>query len=404
MDSGLEEDASSNYRKIAKAIGNMQANGIKVSTVDINRSGYMFEPDEENDAILFGLKGMNGVGGDVVQEITANRPYASFEDFCACVPLNKTAMISLIKAGAFDEFNNRIDIMKQYLMQQSEPKSKLTMQNLAGLMEKGLIPDEFSLEKRTFTFNKALRANCKSGEYFKLQGRYDTFYQQYFDVDQLEIVDNVPCISVKMWQKMYTKSMANLKAYIADHQGELLGTYNNTLLQEQWDKYADGNLSKWEMDALGFYSGQHELQEVDVRKYGITNFNSLAEEPAVAYKTKGKYPVYELSKIAGTVIAKDDNKSIFSLLTVDAGVVDVRLPRELYAYYNKRVSQVDKAGVKKVIEEGWFSKGTLLIITGFRRGSMFVAKRYKSTASSMIYKITSVDGKDITAIGERVEI
>lgn len=382
----------------------MQANNIDVSTVDINRSGYMFEPDEKHDAILFGLKGMNGVGGDVVQEIVSNRPYGSFDDFCQRVPLNKTAMVSLIKAGAFDEFGSRQGFMREYLMQQSDPKTKLTMQNVAGLIEKGLIPDKFNLEKRTFVFNKSLRANCKSGDYYKMQGRYDTFYQQFFDIDQLEVVDNVPCIGAKVWQKMYAKSMSKLKDYIAEHQEDMLTAYNEALLQEQWEKYADGDLSKWEMDALGFYSHEHELQGIDVKKYGIINFSSLAEGPVVAYKTKGKYPVYELSKICGTVIAKDDNKSTFSLLTVSDGVVDVRLPRELYAYYNKRISQVDKAGVKKVIEEGWFSKGTLLMVSGFRRGSTFVAKKYKATPGSMIYKITSVDGNEISAVGERVEI
>lgn len=404
VDSGLDDDASSNYRKMAKAIGNMQANGIKVSTADINRSGYMFEPDEASGAILYGLKGINGVGGDVVQEIVSNRPYASFEDFHDHVPLNKTALISLIKAGAFDEFGSRESVMTQYLSQQSEPKSKLTMQNLAGLIEKGLVPNEFSLEKRTFAFNKALRANCKNGEYFKIQGRYDTFYQQFFDIDQLEVVDNVPCISIKTWQKTYTKFMAKLKAYIADHQEELLEKYNATLLQGQWEKYANGNQLKWEMEALGLYAHGHELQDIDMKKYGIVDFSSLSEEPVVAYKTKGKYSVYELSKICGTVIAKDDNKSIFSLLTVNDGVVDVRLPRELYAYYNKRVSQIDKTGVKKVLEDGWFSKGTLLIVFGFRRGSTFVAKKYKSATGSMLYKITSVNGADISVVGKRIEI
>ena len=57
-------------------------------------------------------------------------------------------MISLIKAGAFDELNARAaaDLgtparyvtMIQYLSIASEPKSKLNLQNVNGLIERGL--------------------------------------------------------------------------------------------------------------------------------------------------------------------------------------------------------------------------------------------------------------------------
>ena len=81
VDAGLEEDASSNYNKIAKAVGNMTARGIKVLPVDINRSGYMFEPDEATNSIYYGMKSLTGVGGEAIQEIIENRPYISIEDF-----------------------------------------------------------------------------------------------------------------------------------------------------------------------------------------------------------------------------------------------------------------------------------------------------------------------------------
>lgn len=56
VDAGLEEDASSNYGKIAKAVGNISHRGIPFSLVDINKSGYMFEPDIESGSILYGMK------------------------------------------------------------------------------------------------------------------------------------------------------------------------------------------------------------------------------------------------------------------------------------------------------------------------------------------------------------
>ena len=75
VDAGLEEDAATNYDKIAKAVGNMIARGVSVRPVDINRSSYMFEPDEITNSILYGMKSLNGVGGEVIEAILQNRPY-----------------------------------------------------------------------------------------------------------------------------------------------------------------------------------------------------------------------------------------------------------------------------------------------------------------------------------------
>ena len=48
-------------------------------------------------------------------------------------------------------------------------------------------------------------------------------------------------------------------------------------------------------------------------------------------------------------------------------------------------------GSKKVVEKGWFTRGTKLMITGFRRDDMFVAKTYKNTPTHQIYKILNVE-------------
>lgn len=393
--SGMDENDTTNYKKVAKAIGDIQKHGVSVSTIDINKSSYYFEPDEESNSILYGMKALSGVNGDMIQEIESNRPFVSFEDFDSKVKTTKTSMLSLIKSGAFDSFDTRYDVMVKYITQQSKPKSNITMQNLAGLIDKGLVPEQFSLEKRIFVFNKALRANCKIGDFYRVEGRYYVFYQQFFDIDELESVDGKTCIKAKTWQKMYTKSMSKLKKYLSDNQQDMLTAYNKKLFMEQWCKYACGTESKWEMDSLGFYSGQHELANVDFDMYGISDFSDLPEEPVVTKVFRNKYPIYSLARIAGTVIAKDDMKSIFTILTVNDGPIDVRMPRELYALYNRKLSQVDSSGVKKVIEEGWFSKGTLVVVNGFRRGNTFVSKRYKNTLSSILYKIVSVQGNKI---------
>ena len=117
VDSGAldsEDDSQTDYGKVAKALGNIISRGIKVSLVDINKSDFGFIPDIENNEILFGMKALNGVGAPIIEQIKSGRPYASFNDFLNRCPLNKTAMISLIKSGAFDklekEWANELDI------------------------------------------------------------------------------------------------------------------------------------------------------------------------------------------------------------------------------------------------------------------------------------------------------
>ena len=47
---------STDYGKIAKAIGDIMSSGIQVSLANINKSDFGFKPDVENNQILYGLK------------------------------------------------------------------------------------------------------------------------------------------------------------------------------------------------------------------------------------------------------------------------------------------------------------------------------------------------------------
>jgi DNA polymerase-3 subunit alpha len=181
---------------------------------------------------------------------------------------------------------------------------------------------------------------------------------------------------------------------------------NTQLFKEAWDKYAAGNLSSWEMEALCFYYHEHELANVNTYKYGISNFFSLPVEPEVEYyfKRNGKdIPIFKTAKIIGTVISKNDNKSTISLLTT-SGVVTVKFSKEYYAKYKKQISEKQDDGTKKVLEKGWFKRGNMLMLTGFRRGDQFVTKTYKHTATHQLYKITlENNGRDMILTHERID-
>lgn len=368
--------------------------GIPLSLIDINKSGYMFEPDPENNTILYGMKGLNGVGGEVIQQIVEKRPYTSLIDFQDKIKANKRIMISLIKSGAFDSFGERKEIMREYLWTQCSPKKRITLQNFNGLMERNLIPEELDFEKRLFIFNRALRKNCKAGTVYLVNGRYYDFYEQFFDIDLLDPTEDGLAIDASVWQKLYTKGMDKARNYFRTHQDELLNQLNETLLDEIWDKYAQGTLASWEMDSLGFYYHEHELANINNAQYGIVEYNTLPANPFVDYTFKRngyEIPIFKTTRIVGTVIAKDDNKSCISILTPNSGVVTVKMNRDYYAKYNRQISQVQLDGTKKVMEKGWFARGTKVLVNGFKRSGMFFCKTYKKTNSHQLYKITAIN-------------
>ena len=109
--SGLDMEDATNYGKVAKGIGEMINHGIEVKPVDINKSGYMFDADVENNAILYGMKGLNGVNTDAINEIIENRPYKNMNDFVEKVA-DKTAIITLIKAGAIPTKDKMLSLKK----------------------------------------------------------------------------------------------------------------------------------------------------------------------------------------------------------------------------------------------------------------------------------------------------
>ena len=407
-------EKATDYAKVAKALGDILTAGIKVSLVDINKSGYSFKPDTDNNEILFGMKALSNVGGPVIEQIERGRPYVSFTDFLNRCPLNKSAMISLIKGGAFDKLevewakelnvHPRYLIMTYYLSRVSEPKSKLTLQNFNGLITKGLIPESLNFQKLVFNFNKYLKANTKVGKYYVFDDACFAFYSKHYNLDSLEIINGHTCILQTKWDKIYKAEMDTARDWLKENQETTLKEFNTILFQEQWDKYAQGNLSAWEMEALCFYYHEHELESVDKYKYGISNFKFLPTEPKVDYffKRNGKdIPIYKTYKIIGTVISKNDNKSTVTLLTTD-GIADVKFTKEYYAMYARQISEKQEDGTKKVKEKGWFTRGTKLMVTGFRRDDMFVGKTYTHTPTHQLYKIELTNGgRDIELVHER---
>ncbi len=409
-----KKEKTTDYGKIAKALGDIISKGIKVSLVDINKSSYSFEPDADNNVILFGMKALSNVGGPIIDQIIANRPYIGIADFMARCPLNKSAMFSLIKAGAFDKVEEkwakelgvepRQLVMTYYISKVCEAKKRITLQNFNGLIQHDLIPEELDLQKRVFNFTKYLKANKKVGKYFVFDNICEEFYSKYFDMDLLEIINGLTCIEQTKWEKIYKSTMDKARDWIKENQNEILEKFNTILFKEMWDKYAGKSISAYEMESLCFYYHEHELKDVKMNKYGIVDFNDLPSEPAIDYffKRNGRdLPIYKISKIIGTVIGKNDTRSSITLLTT-TGVVNVKFTKEYFAMYNRQLSEKQSDGTKKVVEKGWFTRGVKLLVAGYRRDDTFVAKTYKNNGFHQIYKIVNVtDNGELELVHDR---
>jgi DNA polymerase-3 subunit alpha len=386
---------STNYGKIATTIGKMRMAGIEVAPPDINKSTFTFSPDVEHNTIRYGLSGISKIGDEVVKNILSARPYESVEDLTSKVKITKPQVINLIKSGAFDFLGDREEIMRNYVASISDQKKRITLQNMKMLIDFGLIPDEYDMQKRVYNFNKYLKKQKLDSSYYGLDLIGLTFYERRFDMDNLETTTETESgfkIKQTTWDKIYQSHMDIIRPYVKEHNKELLDAVNNRLMKDTWDKYCLGSLSKWEMDSVSYYSHEHELAAVDDSRYGFSDFFKLSEEPDIDrfINIKGKrIPLFKIHRIIGTVLDKDKARKSVTLLT-KSGVVTVKIYGAVFTYYDRQISERGADGKKHVIEKSMFQRGNKLIITGIRRESDFLAKKYSRTPWHLVEKITQI--------------
>lgn len=391
----IKKTASTDYSKLAKAIGDTQKLGINLSLVNINKSGFSFRPDVENNQILYGMKGMLNVSDAVVEDIIANRPYISPRDFLNKVKPGKQAMISLIKGGAFDSMMDRKMCMAWYIWETCDKKKKLTLQNMGSLIKYNLLPEETDMARRVYQFNRYLKAVCKHNSIdYKLDERAVNFIYELEGIEEsLKYTEGGIFLEIKIWEKFYQKTMDIIRNWIAENKDVVLTNLNSLIFKEDWIKYAEGNISAWEMNSLCFYYHEHELANVNPYRYGFANYQELPEDPVIdrSFTKGGKtINIYKLCKICGTCIAKNKTKGIATILTT-SGVVNVKMSKELFSMFDRQISERQADGTKKVKEKSWFNRGSMIIVQGMRSGDNFVCKKYSSTPGHHLYKIDKVN-------------
>lgn len=400
---------ATNYGKIASAIGKIKMTGVEIAPPDINKSTYTFSPDVENNVIRYGLSGINKIGKELVKSIMDNRPYESIEELTQRNKINKPQVINLIKSGAFDFLGERREVMKNYIYSISDTKKRLTLQNMKMLIEFGLIPEEYDLQKRTYNFNKYLKKMKLDSTYYGLDNIALNFLEKEFDIDLIVPAEETESgfkISQTKWDKIYQKQMDIIRPFVKNKQKELLDSVNEKLIKDTWDKYCEGTLSKWEMDSISCYIHDHELKEVSLHGYGIDNFFELSDKPEIDryIPIKGKMiPLFKLHRIAGTVLDKDKSKKTVTLLTRE-GVVTVKIYGGVFAQYDKQISERGADGKKHIVEKSIFTRGNKIIVTGIRQEDSFLAKTYSRTEFHKVEQIVGIDGNKLIIKKERTEV
>lgn len=400
---------NTNYGKIAKSIYKMKKFGVDVLPPDINKSEISFTPIEETNEILFGLGGIAKINSDIASQIIENRPYSNFNDFYNKNSykgslITKSIMINLIKSGAFSSINgsNPIPIMKWLCVYENPKKESLTMNNMDNAISlKVDLPNDLV---RAYKFKKYVIGKkffyCND-EKFKTKKHYilePKFAKPYFEEKYADILkeevdyyydnDNLIVID-KSLEKATKKEMNQLKDILNNQ--EIIDEYNKKMWQKEYMNMVKvEDINKWSFESISFYAnGKHELNGVNLKDYNVSKFSELPEEPKFVEKSYGKrkWKQYDISRICGTVLDRNDNNHLVDILTPDNEVVTVKFNSGQYAHYKQTVE------INGVKDTNWLARGTLLMISGYKRGEdNFVAKKYKNTIfQHTVAKIESVN-------------
>lgn len=406
------------YGKIAKAIYRSQAFKVAVKPPSINHSDISFTPVESENAILFGLGGISGIGLEVAQEIIENRPYTldSFfnmlQDKGKNTTLKPSKVIKLIKAGCFDELEkDRIRLAKLYVSTIIPTKASLTLANLEQCKNLGIqCEDEnawriyrfkqFVTQKQFFfcadpihkTKKHYILETTQAQPWFEehLQSRMTENKDWYYVDDRIVIVD-------KALEKAIKPELDILKTWLK--KPNVLAQYNLAMFEQEYQHrlgcdVGHENINKWSFEATSFYHyGQHELFNIDYDKYGLSHFADLPETPQFITRTRGKrtWHQYHVSQICGVVVDKDDTKHIVNLLTPDLEVINVKFNAGQYSWY-KQVLTENQNGKQVPIDSSWLARGQLLIVCGYRNHEEFRVKRYKNSVyQHTVCRILDID-------------
>lgn len=384
-----EQEGSTDYGKVATAIGNVQRQGVNVALPNINKSGYTFEPDVENNRIYYGLFAISGINKDIAHYIMDNRPYTSLDDFIDKTQevLKNTHYITLIKSGAFDELEgtDRKSIMKKYLSRTIDKVSKIDGRHMIKMLNKKITPFTGDIQARYLNFRNYIfnskfeiktEYTTKNKKFYLLNEISEDFFNEHFISHCIEgkhyfFNEDGLIVNKNSFDNVYKKIAQPIVDWARTK--DAVDLYNNMILEERINELYT-SISEWEIESLNYYYSGHLLDGCKLENHGVTDFFELNEEPEVKEKRTSKkgieYNVYYSDRIAGTVIHKDKLKKVVYLLT-PTGVVPIKYRDGVFGHYDKQISKINPDGSKVVIDKSWFKRHNHIVVEGYRRDTMF---------------------------------
>lgn len=156
----MQTDADAVNRYVREA----RRSGIKILPPDINLSEQKFTLT--GDTIRYGIDTVMGVGGAIARDIQKGRPYTSLADYLARAGRgsHKSAVLNLIKIGAFDELGRREDLLRDYQRHRilesvaERKRGTLTPEQADEIVARKLTerPDEWALEIPDFSDDEVI--------------------------------------------------------------------------------------------------------------------------------------------------------------------------------------------------------------------------------------------------------
>ncbi len=129
-----------NSTKVAEYIAECKDMGIRLLPPDVNKSDADFTVDGKD--LRFGLVAIKNIGWGFIEHVMAERksggPFRTFDDFCTRMcgkDMNKRAVESLIKAGAFDSLGYKRKQLMTVCSRVVDDAMAALRDNIAGQMD-----------------------------------------------------------------------------------------------------------------------------------------------------------------------------------------------------------------------------------------------------------------------------
>lgn len=228
-----------NLDKIPQYIDECKSLGIAILKPEINKSNSKFIV--ENGKIRFGLGSIKNVGitpvETIVKERKENGKYKNFTDFCERIAdegVNKKCIESLIKAGAFDEFEQtRSTLLASFegIIDAIQSEKKKGLVGQVSMFDLGTESQKEELNEMKYTFEEHEELPTK--ELLSLEKEMLGIYISGHPLEklrnQIEIQTNINTIELK---KLGEQMSTNLNE-------------DNLQIQNEKPKYHDGQNVKY---------------------------------------------------------------------------------------------------------------------------------------------------------------